>query len=600
MPGSGKSTQIKLLQQNVKSCKVFHVGKFSKHLGLLKKADGTLISGLDGQFLEYVKAEMSSFTILDGFPRSLEQLGKLKQAALENHWELTFVHIALPKGQEEVISLQRQILREGDSDLARIKGKIKRAFECDMEVINALKGNITEIDAMKSVFEVANFTAKAVLSAYFKNDFAQMIIHEIQSALDSNHVGYISRSFIYTQIFNNRFGACQEPNDIDVLCDGIDSNLLNSRRFEVKNALKGQSDINKILENEALSFYKISVKVTKNSFEPIFVDLKSVYETLNGFVSISKHCSLSITKLPKILQRYPMLEICETLQNSINHAPLTILQDFESINLKVKKDEYGGRADWEGYEESESLKEAMKNARSAFQAIAKLPSAPPRWSNKNLQVLDTCKWEICAKDLDDNSFREYLHQQVNSRKGQKDDFIRNIMEYNFARGNFKTHQKVSHQGRALHLHLVESALQLQTDQLPKVLRIVLRTAMMFHDAGKIKNGDTPGSHQGIGAKMFSQNAPKFLTNKEVELATFLIKYHDIFGRMYRGITEEGYTGAIHPVRVRQIIESMPLDANFQTKFEACMSVWKADVSSVSSLRWLLELEVYVRALFRGL
>lgn len=597
MPGSGKSTQINFLNSEIENCKVFHVGKFSKALSIPKKSDGSLIEGLDKAFLDYVKSEMTDFTILDGFPRSIAQLQMLENFANINDWQITYIHIAFPVGMEESLSLQRQISREGDSDIIRIKGKIKRALECDMQVIKSIyeNSNYFHIDAINKSEIVRKEVAKAVLSSYFQNPFANSIIKEVANSTDET--AYISRSFIYTQTWNNRFGSMQEPNDIDVL-GNCELSLLKSRRYALKKEISNSENIIDILAKEAFSFYRISIAVNKNGFTPIFVNVYDVYDTLNGIVSVNNDV-VHEGKLIKILKRYPMLRVSEYLNSILEnvgvfHKPLQILQDFENINMVVAKEEYGGKPDML-YAETQELKRQMLFAKIAFEKAKKTPSAPLRWSNAQISISQDYAWEVCAKELDDNSFREYLHKQVNSRKGEKDAFIQSIVNYDFVKnGNVKTDQKATHQGWLLHFHLIESCLQLKTDHLPKEMRLVLRTAMLLHDAGKVKNSNTPGSHQGIGAKIFLQNAPSFLTSQEIELVSFFIKHHDIFGRMYRGITEVNYTGAIHPKKVVQIIKSMPICFDYDAKTAILLEVWKADVGSVSTLRWILTLLPYIK------
>jgi adenylate kinase len=600
MPASGKSTQINFLQQNINNCEVFHVGKFAKKIGIPKQKDGSLLQGLDEGFLKEVGNSKSNFIVLDGFPRSIEQLVKLILFAKKENWQLEFIHIALPVGKEKEISLQRQIKREGSDDMLRLLGKIDRAVSCDLAVIKEVKGFYndfyTEIDALQSVEKVRSQVMEAILLSYFKNDFSQKIIKEVQTAIISG-TATISRSFIYTNIWNNMYGACQEPNDIDVK-GNFDVSKLSSRRYSVKD-----NSFTSDLGGECLSFYRIAIALTKNSVSLSFISVNELYDTINGVVEFyvleGKSYEVAISKLPKIVSRYPMLRFSEIvdakmIEAGYFHEPLVIMQDWETINLAIQKDEYGGKPDMD-YESSCVLDTQMQLAKQAFVLAKKQPLAPPRWANKNIEVLENPDWETNASLLDDNSFKEYLFKQANSRKGTKDSFIQFVLGYGFSKTD-KVGQKSTHQGWKLHLHLLESALQLNVNdiRINDRVKLVIRTSMLFHDAGKVHNSNTPGSHQGIGAKLFQQQAFSFLTNDEVELGSYFIKWHDLFGRMYRGITEPQYKGAIHPVKVVSIIKDMPVDVDFNTKLNIMYAIWCADVNSVASLRWIGQLLPYIK------
>lgn len=599
MPGSGKSTQIGFLQENISCCKVFHVGKYASNLNLLKQKDGSLLQGLDEGFLTYVKDNESDFIVLDGFPRSVEQLDKLIDFASNSNWQLSFIHIAFPQGKERETSLQRQISREGSADMTRLLGKIDRAIEHDLAVVSRVRGlnSYYEIDALQSIDDVRKAVASSVFQSYFKNAFAQSIIKEVRSSLNVGYTATIARSFIYTNVWNNRFGAMQEPNDIDVE-GNVNLECLTSRRYTVAN-----SNIFPLKE-ECLSFYRIALVVTSKGVSPKFESVYDIYDTINGVVNIhtteGKPFETAMSKLPKILKRYPMVRLTSSADRELRnrnytHVPLSVLQDFESINLSVVKDEYGGRADMDGYECTPELEVQMQFAAEMFKSVRKLPSAPKRWSNKNIIVLEDTSWEVNASSLDDTSFKEYLFKQANSRKGVKDEFVQFVINYRFAKTD-KREQKATHQGWLLHMHLLEACLQLNVNDLPVSARtkLVMRTAMLFHDAGKTHNSNTPGCHQGVGAKLFSQQAFNFLTDEESELGAFFIKWHDLFGRMYRGITEPSYTGAIHPIKVVEIIDSMPVSYDFGTKLNMMYAIWCADVNSVASLNWILTLLPFVK------
>jgi hypothetical protein len=150
-------------------------------------------------------------------------------------------------------------------------------------------------------------------------------------------------------------------------------------------------------------------------------------------------------------------------------------------------------------------------------------------------------------------------------------------------------QKATHQGWDLRQHSIAVALAVETDATP-CDRTALRIAGLWHDAGKIHNGGTPGCHEAVGRKMFLRGAPPWLTLLERDLVAGLIATHDVFGRLARGITERQdgnldavptYKGALSPGVVRAMLLGHGVTAS------QAMILWTADVSAVAALRWLL-------------
>ena len=238
-------------------------------------------------------------------------------------------------------------------------------------------------------------------------------------------------------------------------------------------------------------------------------------------------------------------------------------------------------------------------------------------------------------ELPDASFREWLLNQTRSRRpfGGKDpqiDMLEKPPMDKVSEAFSHAHQvltegeqKVTHQGLDLHQHLFQSTLQLATDEVIgrvraeghsepfcNKLRSAMRVAMLHHDLGKLVDISTPGLHESMGARIFRYAMkPVWVDEHMLRLAEWMIVQHDLFGRVARGITEKvgykiqdpnfdpddasSYEGAIVPGRARDKI----LAINRKTYGEQPMSletatavikeIWKADMGSVASLRWLL-------------
>lgn len=224
----------------------------------------------------------------------------------------------------------------------------------------------------------------------------------------------------------------------------------------------------------------------------------------------------------------------------------------------------------------------------------------------------------------DASFKEWLLNQTRSRCpfGGKDPYLDSLRTYRLFEGLpsdrkepciMTGEQKATHQGRRLVLHLIESTLQLDTDDLFQqtalnrslaeafTIRASLRLGMLHHDIGKLVDINTPGAHEAIGAAMWRHLRPPWVSNEVLDLSTWIIRNHDLYGRLARSITEKegasiwdenfsptlpsSYAGALSIEKARQDVTAGPSDYHLGcTLLEVA---WKADVGSVASLRWLL-------------
>lgn len=231
-------------------------------------------------------------------------------------------------------------------------------------------------------------------------------------------------------------------------------------------------------------------------------------------------------------------------------------------------------------------------------------------------------FEYVLKEGDD-TFNEWVLNQTRSRRpfGGKDPYLEKILSYEpFATylrisGKNQMHlgQKPTHQGFELKLHTRNTMLNLESDRLhvdlkenlneQQILDIIkaARLALLWHDMGKIVDCYTPGAHEKIGAVFFKKHAPDWIDNETKELTTWMIENHDLFGRLCRGISEKkdfklddeqfdvsanpSYKGALDPQEVRSRILKSGLPLPVATKI--IKEIWKADVGSVASLKWIL-------------
>lgn len=172
MPGTGKSTQIREVKNMLNSDR-FHLGDYAKEKkekgedasddNDKRREKGELLKDLDGEFLETVSESPNEHIILDGFPRSPEQVGKLHDFAYVHNWKLDFVYLSFPENPVEQ-SYKRQDMR-GEGDPAEYVGKIDRSIREDIfavETIRASGGTVLEIDASGLPQEVTESIQKEI------------------------------------------------------------------------------------------------------------------------------------------------------------------------------------------------------------------------------------------------------------------------------------------------------------------------------------------------------------------------------------------------------------------------------------------------------
>lgn len=164
-PGTGKSVLLK------KACRDFHLRSW--HLGtfvrekraltareLALSEEGQLLEGEDDSFLEAIQNTPETWKLLDGFPRSIQQLNLLQELGRSGH-RVAVACLSIPPGRERAFSLNRQrdrALHQGltgdalERELFRIEKKISRALDNDLPVIERAKLEIPdflELDSLR-------------------------------------------------------------------------------------------------------------------------------------------------------------------------------------------------------------------------------------------------------------------------------------------------------------------------------------------------------------------------------------------------------------------------------------------------------------------
>jgi adenylate kinase family enzyme len=717
MPGAGKSTQINEIS-SITEAPVYHMGKFAKSIEQnnpeLKRrrqetrAQGKLLEGLDELFLAQIINDTSETIILDGFPRSIDQLVLLQDQALINQWQLQVVYVSFPPENAKALSLERQVSRfrqerghePSEQEMSTFLGKIDRAVDQDLKVVEALLhtgvGNVVTIDGTKPFSEVNVLLRESLQLDYERLDFDTETFQKVSEV--SGELGieaWLTGGSIYRAFWNNVYGPMQESTDIDISVSTVEEeNRLQSaleqrypqqrwavlawedygsRAYDVTNQNFSDS-----LDSVPVTYRQAVVRMKNGKLE---LQLKKNVEAdlRNGVLRMDNEAlnrlpegkrKFQIDKIVANAQRqiieYPGLVIEGELKKLVeektgrNHSPIDIKEKWGDIDEEVQESEFGGRPKW-SHQFSDEEKRLAENVVQFFHNVRKEPSAPPKPKKSRLpgvledirkklqeaklaqeeELVEVLKGDIRAPEgysgwleyvclnATDAEFREWLLNQVRSRTpiGGKDPTLVTLFNYeqfeNFTKNSkLEGQQKVTHQGWELDMHLKEATFQLVTDEVAakinntsssedaQKLRLATRLAMLYHDGGKLLNVNTPGSHEGIGAKLFLRCRPEWISDEVAEMTAHLIRLHDVFGRLSRGLCEKedyklgqknfdvtatpSYKGALDPQIVRDEISHLPFD--FEISVSLVAAVWKADVGSVASLRWLLPIADHLEKL----
>ena len=175
IPGTGKSTQIKEVKRILDADR-FHLGDYAKEKKKSgggggsddndrRRERGELLENMDEEFLNAVSQSSNENIILDGFPRSVEQMGRLYNFAHVYNWQVDFVYLSFPEDQVEQ-SYARQESR-GEGDPTEYVGKTDRAIREDVKTVKAVEATeeeemVHEIDASGSIEEVAERVQRAL------------------------------------------------------------------------------------------------------------------------------------------------------------------------------------------------------------------------------------------------------------------------------------------------------------------------------------------------------------------------------------------------------------------------------------------------------
>ena len=605
LPGVGKSTQIEILKSQLgKACDVFHAGKYAKSIGIPKPANGALATapGLAEKFLEHCASSSADIVILDGFPRSLEQVEAMK--GLDRVIVLHF-------DGDVKLSKQRQKAREGTYGV-REQGKVKRALEHDVPAIQAVSSMFfTRLITQGSIENMQHQVVNAIgVGFLYLDEACRKIAIELQRALMTGESAMLTSSSAYRPFLNGRVGPMQEPNDVDAgvylyqTVQQLKDKAPTGRLWALKDGHLDNKWFD--LERKPISLQRIGY-VINSATEPFaniefkYATLSDAYDTICGELRIvNPHDPKAHSKAAKIARQYPAIK-----GDVPNPAGVQVLTEWSDIHKSADAHDLGYRS-WALYETNPTDATRMEVLRRRFNALTPKASAPPRYRRFTFPE----DYPTDSADLYRSRpevFRETLYRAANSsRTVQLDPFSKYVLRFEFLSPGdaVNMQQKATHQGWPLEFHLRECALQLDVSgTIDPEYAAVLRVAALVHDIGKMWDSRTAGGHGGLAERVYKKEISKVVdefikprvTNFH-KIVQVLIRLHDLPGRVSRSVTEIGahgeptYKGAIHPQQARDMVRGAANSCGltYDTMLNFIFTIWRADVASVSSLRWLLD------------
>lgn len=665
LPGAGKGTQISEIETATgsKVFHLGKFAKDAGLRDESKRKEGKLLEGLDQKFLDLISKSSDKEIILDGFPRSVEQAELLVSMAKQNVWEIKVVNLKFPDASAADLSLQRQLSRAQavgeELDQKRYLGKIDRALAMDIAAIEKLTNlgvPTYTVDATLPQDRVTEAVRKALNLDFESLPWERETLAIVEKVSEQTGLEmWLCAGALYRAFWNGKFGPFQESTDKDVFIEKAEDiakveAALNTAspttRWAVHSRVKESQDhyglavksLQQGVMDVPLNFRQGAIRSKSGKVEVILApgveaDLRrgvirfnEAFLTKLSVDSLSQTLSDSPSRVRKTLEEYPGLklegELSRLYQEKYGegHQSKEIKTAWDQIEKSVLDNEYGGRAHWNPSSFKPAELKVATEVIDFYRTAQRVPSAPARPKKVDFPVIPEnlepykCALHYAVSELGDDQFREWLLNQIRSRnpKGGADQYLKSV--FDLAKSGRNQEQKETHLGHALHKHLQESMMQLATDELClkltqrgyqpdqlKSIRASLRLSMLWHDSGKMHNTHTPGSHELISAKLWQRNKPSWVSETEANLATWMIRTHDLSGRLMRGLTEKtdqkisdenfdptgtpSYSGSVDISTVKQ--ELLKSGFDLETSLAIHLAVWKADVASVSALRWLL-------------
>ncbi|MDP3685737.1 MAG: hypothetical protein Q8R32_02805 [bacterium] len=598
LPGSGKSTLAKDLG-SILGVPVFHLPDVVRHLLPAQTREVCRRYArpfpCTAAFLKIVHDAQDSTIILDGFPRSAGELRHLFAGVRMRAWHVRMLVLRLPLVTGTSVSICRQLrrdLRQGKGPLSRIFWKLFRDVSGVTKIVRrAQRAGVPVhfLDGTASQQTILN-AAQCCLGLDLPEPPWDRDVLQILASVDPD-AWVTGGGHVYRPFFNGVYGPATESWDVDIRVWGAKRADDTQRalavraphiRWHVKDAQTwGRKDVGRefthldeVLGAAPLICLCVGIRWRDGKVEVLWGHPDAERELRAGILrpNPAGQVNFAEAKAQKIALYYPGVSA-----PFIGHERVPVVRTYEEAMAAVQHMEFGGRRQWKGLalEEEHWAQETLRLFRHLsrhprmipWPRLAPFPSGDP--------------W--LAPDAE---FRMWVVNQVRSRTpvGGRDVYLQTALDR-----QRNVWQKPTHQGWPLFLHALHALLEIETDHLDSFRR-PLRLAVLWHDIGKCWNVGTPGAHPQTGAKVWrklqAHPLPR-MTAEEERIVSLFVSIHDVFGRVHRALWDTTYQGALDPSVARDLLTSdrYPL----ATMVRCAKALYRADVGSVSLLRWFLPL-----------
>ncbi|MBL8955703.1 MAG: hypothetical protein JNK82_33320, partial [Myxococcaceae bacterium] len=601
MPGSGKTTARDWLQPAL-GARYCSLARFAEERGVSADArrEHHLQHGephpVDVAFLAHVLEEGDArFTLVEKLGRTVIEAHALLSAVHERGVRLDVVHLELP-GDCVAASTQRQLgrgARRGQTpteDGARHRALVHLARATPAREWLRERGvPIHTIDTTRPPDET-----RAAIRRALGLDFESLAWHRpplvtldgVVRRLGMTGSVWVANGAVYRPFFNGRFGPAQQPADVDVAVD------------EERQVAPLLAELERVAAHERWSVLCPSTRLLQrcgiSSRGAVEAKRHATWLHRAGLLRLDTRGAVELALAPgaEAALRNGRLEL-----NPARPADLDLAHDLERAQRTLAdypRLTFGSHAPAPVHASWQALKEAagtgapaprLHNRRAltadelrvageliAFHAndphVAQAPPLPARVSTPRAGGA----LETLAREANDAEFAAWFFEQVHSHRARPDPYLKAVLDFTLFERALRARsrdQSPLHQGWQLERHLAQSVLELKTDGLLEQLRerhptawrldvrLAMRLAMLFHDTGKLA-GRKPQRHGHLSARLFARFRPAWFEQRLVPLTQWLIRTHDVFGALGRGLTEPGYRASLDVQAVRRELSASGL------------------------------------------
>jgi hypothetical protein len=396
----------------------------------------------------------------------------------------------------------------------------------------------------------------------------------------ANPNAFVTGEVFFLPYFNYNYGSATMPVDIEVLVASHELTETEKKlqqtdqtlRFRVLD-LKGLDVRTYLQKNASLIAFAGAVRMNNDLPEMVYAFDETEIHLKQGVLQWNTFTD----KDTALIEATRWHDMFTGLKSSLEDAKLNELElDWEKIEKNMKIEERGGKiADINLSEKGEAIKQEMMQWHLQASKDANTIPIPPR------AKLPTGDPWVAS----DEEFREWIIDQFLTKYPvtPKDPYVQLIIDM-----QRESDQKPTHLGWKVYQHAIFAALCLDTKGFTFVDRKIARLAIMWHDLGKCSNIWTPGAHGSVGGKLWKRYKPNWITESEEKRISLLIKAHDYLGLMDRAIKDDHFRGGVSPQQIISFIED-DLKEDLYYGLQLISRIYLADISSVSTLRWLISL-----------